>query len=514
MTLEKGGAAGKPSTPESGEPAALLQLPPWLWGYDVAGFAAAAGWSITPTSEPSTWQVRLIERTSPDHPARLRTTILVTPANAGDPDALHRLRRLAPLGHLAATTPAELVRAELDRLSDHHDDLGSWLSYVTIKIHAAPHAELERVTHETYVENLLPNLPASAMQLIELDTAVSFRVAALRALLFIAEHGDGVPTQAPDGLTFASAEGLTGDLSVGLSAYLSPLFLSHTPWVWGMGIPRPGGVIVVTFGQAISGRRGQAADVLQLFSPTTARPTALQRPTLTASQLRAAVRWWVARIDVLLVVVFDPSRYMGKQIFDARRAYEVHLGVEQLFRSVQSLSIHDRDPIARRTLFFDALDTLSGLTRTPPDRLYELTHAETVLNWLTDHLPSKVAPVLLPRAAAAVDALRQLQAGFFLDSRLTDGGLRLPNKKGGERTVGLDAATAQWLRMLRNAGHGFSSSSSRERDSVLLVAHDGRIPHDLPDLAYLYLLDLLCHPHRLQPNHGQAPSPNPTQDTP
>lgn len=192
----------------------------------------------------------------------------------------------------------------------------------------------------------------------------------------------------------------------------------------------------------------------------------------------------------------------------------MHLGVEQLFRTVQSLSIHDRDPIARRTLFFDAIDTLSGLTRTQPDSLYELTHAQTVLDRLTDDLPPDVAPVLIPRAAAAVDALRQLQAGFFLGSRLTDGGFRLPNKQGVERIVQLDAAAGQWLRMLRNAGHGFTRPRSGERDAILLVSHNGQIPHDLPDLAYLYLLDLLCHPQRLQHNQGQAPSPRPAPDVP
>jgi len=503
----------RPRTPES-VPAALLTLPDWLWGYDVAGFAAAAGWSIAPTSDATTWRVRLVERTSPVHRARLRTTLLATPANADHPDAFRRLRRLAPLGHLAATTSAELVQAELDRLANHDNDLGAWLTYITIKIHAAPHWGLERVTQETYVHNLLSSLPTAAMQLIELDTAVSFRVTALRALLYIAEYGDGVPTPAAEGLTFASAEGLTGDLNVGLAAYLSPLFLSHAPWVWGMSIPRPGGVIAVTFGQAISGRSGQAADVLQLFSPTTGRPTPPQQPGLAPPQLRAAVRWWVTQLDALLVDVFDPARYMVNQNFDTRRAYEMHLGVEQLFRTVQSLSIHDRDPIARRTLFFDAIDTLSGLTRTQPDSLYELTHAQTVLDRLTDDLPPDVAPVLIPRAAAAVDALRQLQAGFFLGSRLTDGGFRLPNKQGVERIVQLDAAAGQWLRMLRNAGHGFTRPRSGERDAILLVSHNGQIPHDLPDLAYLYLLDLLCHPQRLQHNQGQAPSPRPAPDVP
>jgi len=410
-----------------------------------------------------------------------------------------RLQRLAPLGHLAGSTHSDVVAAEIERLADQPNDLGSWLSSVVIRIHTAPHSDLEPIVQQVLVEGLLPTLPDAAVQLIELDTAVSFRVAALRALLYIAESPDA-PTQAPRsaGLTFASAEGLTGDLNVGLAAYLSPLFLSHTPWAWGVSVPRPGGVIVITFGQAIPGRRGEAADVLHLFAPTSTRPTSPARPELGTQQLRAAVRWWVRQLDALLTETLDPANYMTDGKFNTRRAYELHLGVEQLFRTVQSLSTHDRDPIARRTLFFDALDTLEGLTRTALGTRCELTHAERVLDQLEQDLPPDVAPVLLPRAHAAVTALRELQQGFFLQSRLTPDGLRLPNKRGDERTVRLDHATASWLRMLRNAGHGFSNTKERQQDAVLLAAHNGRVPHDLPDLAYLYLLDLLTHPTKLQ----------------
>src|ERR1035437_9037180 len=123
---------------------------------------------------------------------------------------------------------------------------------------------------------------------------VKCRVAAQRGVLYVS----GSPSNAisrpseSESLTFESAEGLTGDLSVGLSAYLSPLFLSCAPWVWGISVARPGGVIVLTFGEAIIGRRGEAGDALQLFSPHSAHHTAPPRPALTSELLRAAVRWW------------------------------------------------------------------------------------------------------------------------------------------------------------------------------------------------------------------------------
>lgn len=117
--------------------------------------------------------------------------------------------------------------------------------------------------------------------------------------------------------------------------------------------------------------------------------------------LREALRWWVERLDALLTDVFDPANYVdqGGQ-FQARTAFERHLGVEQLFRSVQSLSTLDRDPVARRALLFDALDTLHGLTGTHFDTSCRLSRARRTLERLTADLPSSIAPVLLPRAQA------------------------------------------------------------------------------------------------------------------
>jgi hypothetical protein len=485
----------EPSADDPGSRSAILQLPSWLWGGNLQSFAAAAGWIIDQSVDGSKWQVRLVERVQKT-PKRLRTTTLATKINADDPVAYRRLRRLAPNAHLVPATDLEVLAAEHQRMATLQDDVGAWLSSVELTILTAPHDDLEQVVQDVLVHRLHPTLSNAAVQLIELDTVVSFRVAALRALLYVSESPANAisrPSES-ESLTFESAEGLTGDLSVGLSAYLSPLFLSCAPWVWGISVARPGGVIVLTFGEAIIGRRGEAAEALQLFSPNSDHHTAPPRPALTSEQLRAAVRWWTDQLDLLLTETFDPANYMVDGEFQATRAYERHLGIEQLFRTVQSLSIHDRDPIARRALLFDALDTLEGVGRTSFDTRCQLKHAERTLQQLEIDLPSDVAPVLLSRARAGVAALRELQQGFFLKSRLTSDGLRLPDKKG-ERVVPLAEAAASWLRMLRNAGHGFSSGRGQEkRDGALLAAHNGRVPHNLPDLAYLYLLDLLAHP--------------------
>jgi len=101
---------------------------------------------------------------------------------------------------------------------------------------------------------------------------------------------------------------------------------------------------------------------------------------------------------------------------------------EQYFRTVQSLSVHDRDPVARRTMMFDALDTFQGLAGTQFDILCTLRHARRVLEELQGALSTDVSAVLLPRAQRAVAALRELQDGFFLPSRVSGGNIRLPDR--------------------------------------------------------------------------------------
>jgi len=75
----------------------------------------------------------------------------------------------------------------------------------------------------------------------------------------------------------------------------------------------------------------------------------------------------------------------------------------------------------------------------------------------------------------------------------------VPDKHGNDRMMSLEAAAAAYLRVLRNAGHAFGSrAGQRARDEVLLMSHNGEIPLDLPDLAYLYLLRLLARPEDLR----------------
>ena len=162
------------------------------------------------------------------------------------------------------------------------------------------------------------------------------------------------------------------------------------------------------------------------------------------------------------------------------------------------LLISDRDLPTRRLLGFAALDTLEGLGVIAFDQACRLSQAQATLDRLEAELTVTEAAVLLPTARRAVEALRRCQDGFFLTSRVTPSTVGVPDRSGPDRVLTKEDAVAQYLRILRNAVHGFTgeNDSQRRRDEVLLMAHDGNIPGDVSFLPYLYWVDVLLDPSR------------------
>ena len=77
-------------------------------------------------------------------------------------------------------------------------------------------------------------------------------------------------------------------------------------------------------------------------------------PAVSEAGLREALHWWAKNLDGLLTETFNPTRYVVNGELDPVAAYRGHLGLEQLFRTAQSISALDRDPVARRALLFDS----------------------------------------------------------------------------------------------------------------------------------------------------------------
>jgi hypothetical protein len=308
------------------------------------------------------------------------------------------------------------------------------------------------------------------------------------------------PEAAEGQVVFGSAWFLQSDLAFTRDAYLSPLLLSLSPWVWAIAGARVPGVIIYDFGTAIIGRTGAASELLQVFLPA-GPPTSPPRPDIGSAETAAALTWWVGQLNQVLGELTDPVNFKDRDgNYRPRRQFEVLLTVEQLGRRLQSVLATDRDTGARRLLSFSALDTLQGLGAVTFDDACRLSRAEKALQTVEQELPSTAAGMLLPTARRAVEGLRGCQEGFFLSSRIGSNGVRIPDKRGGDRTVALEDGVAGYLRVLRNASHGFTgqNDAGRRRDEILLMAHNGNVPADLGLLPYLYWLELLANPARLR----------------
>lgn len=496
MTTAVPGAATRPRP--------HVRLPGWLGGGDIDGFAQEAGLKLKPIDKGTgIWEVRTLEDYHKTPPRLVITRRLATPATIDRPDALAGLRTLpAQPGTL---DPAE-VKAELNRLATHPGDLGALGAWASLATTACPTERLEasvRAVYETILalrdDNVNDQLLGDAeVYLVEVNRALGLRYSLVRLLLRLNDNPDEFVTRPSAQLReelFASGRGLFSDTTFGLGAYLNPLLLALSPWVWAISGSRAGGVVVYSLGMPVPGRRGEPAELLQLFSPRGSLRT--ERPVgVTSGAMGAAVAWWTGQLNRLFAVITDPAHFCDQGgNYQPHRHFETLLGIEQAFRNVQSLLTHDRDINARRVLLFATLDTLAGIRSPDFDGLCQLPQACNALAEVEAAIPSAAAPVLLPNARRGTEGLRQVQDGFFLPSRVTADGVRLPGKSLGERIVARDQAAGQYLRVLRNATHGFGgthNAANRSRDEALLMAHDGDLPEDLTLLGYLYLIRLLA----------------------
>ena len=482
----------------------VVRLPTWISGGSPNQFGANARWDMTPVeTEPGAWNVSLRERCTAQPAGLVRLSRLADAATLGNLADDPSLQALAvmPFSFPGVTSP--MAQDEIQRIAaERPGDVAGVVYSLNLASITATGSELPLVIEQGLRTQLLPSLPHAAAYIVAHDPALSHRVSATRVLLQI-ESDPGLLTRKPlvgaDGLAFNSSRFLFSDTAMGLGAYLGPLFLSRAPWVWGASAGRPGAVIAYTFGQLVLGRRSEAAEPLQLYSPT--GRTAIQPAAdIDPAHFDLAFRWWVEHLDRLFTEITDPCGHVaGDGSYDVFEHFESLLSLEQAFRNVQSLSTQDRDGHAQRGMLFDALDSISGVRSPDFDEMCKLACAKKALAEAEAEMDAGTGSVLLPRARAAIAALEEVQKGFFLPSKISGSGVRLPGK-GGEMVVPFDTAAAQYLRVLRNSVHGFGGrgGTGGERNRALLAAHDGHIPADLPDLAYLYLLRLLARPEDLR----------------
>ncbi|MFK0073198.1 hypothetical protein [Arthrobacter woluwensis] len=410
---------------------------------------------------------------------------------------MHRLK------HLDGLVPEEsweaATKAHSRLVERYPQEPTALLMSMRMLISSAPTAEkAAKVVRRSFAEWFLGSAPEASCYLIEVSETLGYRYSVTRALLNTHDPARTEHGRATQDLLFESARGLFSDTTFGLSAYLDCMCTSLSPEVWAFPIGRPGAVILIIFGAPMSGQSSLPLDKIQLFSPADyGGYKSRVDPTINSSALAKAASWWIQQLNTLFSVATEPANYVRNGTYEPSMAMEKLLTLEQVFRDCQSIATATRDRHARLSLAFQALVRIQGLV---PGLTWKkvagLSEVRSTLALIQESMPAELHPVFLPRAEQAIEALEELEQGFFLANLAGEDEVRLPGPRGKEENVPRRQAVTEWLLLYRNSLHGFDKTPTL-RQRALLAAHDGRIPGAIADLAWLQLLALLARPESL-----------------
>lgn len=475
-----------------------LDVPDWLIGGHPDEAGPFAGWDLARANGGFVGRNR--ESVLGERPGLVKVSRLglsADPSNVvGYEGVVARLERYDVFSADSGTS-ARAARVQAALSARHPGNLpAALLGFRLRAMGVGTAAELPPVLAEMMAALTEEALPGAALYLIQTSPTLANRYGVARAMLHPATER---PEHRPDGTTFASSMALMNDVGYGLTAYLEPLVTSLSPHVWATTIARAGGVLIVTFGEAINATHGKATDLLALSQRDSAigdyDELAGVEQTAPAA-FRTTLRWWVERLDIVFSQLSQPANYVVDGVYHPPAAVERMAAFEQICRSVQTIG-SSRDEHARRLALFHALDSAagvsSGLSR---DRATTLRQMERLLVRLRDRIPEDAQRVLMPRAVAAVEALREVQDGFVMNSRIRPDGILLPDAQGTDVVIPLATAAKEWLRVLRNSQHGMDDPTARDR--ALLAAHNGSVSPRIADLAWLMLLEVMTFPELLE----------------
>jgi hypothetical protein len=381
-------------------PRARLRFPPWIGGNDILGYTRLVGLKATPIdASVGLWSVSSIE--AHEHRAANLISVSVLIGDQIDGARLRAALGLLP-SHARDTLNTAEVQAEVAGLMASKE-LSAVVSAFSLASVTASDEQIAEVVESSWSglrsmtvdDPTVSIFPESEVHLVTVSENLSHRFAFVRAFLQFEDNPslyDERP-EAPEGeLTFASSIELFSDTTLGLDAYLDPLFLAMSPLVWGTDGPRRGGVVVYSFGKAVQGR-GRPTELLHLHTPRGAVQTGPVVDEISREAISSALTWWTSRLNRFFALTTDPAGYRGRDgTYRPRPHFEVLLAVEQLFRHVGSILGQVRDQNAQRMLFFSALDTLAGLGGHGLQEAFSLDTATEALRFVEGDLSGSCDP--------------------------------------------------------------------------------------------------------------------------
>lgn len=342
-----------------------------------------------------------------------------------------------------------------------------------------------------FLANRLPELRGGTAIIVRVNPQLLYGQMAIARVLVRAGHDPQVlATGLRDPKALEGGAGLVSQDMLGGAMYLQAGLCAASPLHFGFVASRVGGSLVLLFPMSILSPESYQPDTLaELLRPQyLVRPRdALRVAGWALEDEEAFLGWWVASCNRLLAELVNPATHRTKSdVFDANLMLGRILTHHRLMASVQAnLAETARYDGIRWGLLFDSLDLFEGLgggLGSWSDRLTSLSFIEKELTDIREELESYpgVGHIVLPRCERAVSAMLDLATGF------RETGAQGWNNKTIENRV------RALLRALRNAGHGLRNDDNGAKNIKALMAHRSDLPTDLPDLAWLHLVWLLC----------------------
>jgi hypothetical protein len=389
------------------------------------------------------------------------------------------------------------VVAEVRRLIDRPDrSIANLVDASELLVQCVPDAELLSYLAQSLLPSLRASLEAPWVAVIRLAPEFHSRQAVIRGLLTANEAPEWLSDDKP---AFESMKGLFGGLWHGRTVLLDPLLASQFPWLPGAAVARLGsGLLVLGYGAWLGYKDNLLDDDLSgcfrvhLLSDGL-REKAPATPTLPAKSFRVAFEWWVQQTSRLVDIVLDPTLFASGEVYRPDLHYGFLHAVERMFASaVRLLTLTGLDDYSRRIHLFEVLDLLEGLGLGGYDVTLDADRLAMDIERLEKDMPPEAADLLLGRCKRAVEALRTVQQGFAPTS-VSESGVALP--KG---VAPPPKAVAQVLRQMRNGSHGMLKDLEDPAKRRILALHDGDVPDDVSDVAFLHLLRLVSRPDILE----------------
>lgn len=475
-----------------------IRFPPDLFGTGTKpGFLADfADLRVRPNNDGSCEVVTLEEYQKTTRPS-VRVILLARGTSFEDAG----LNALATVPPLSEATPADQLDAlrELRRqwLATRIDKEPEWSRFS---------GELQLAREEEVVELLrgfqAAGNPDDSLWLVTADQVLSRRLAVMRAL-FAARHAKEAWKGGSTFEGFPAARALMTNTTSGFILYLLPALYYRTPWHVGTATFRAQATIVRVLAEPEPGRDtgwGSPLDAMARYAGQMQAPT-FPPSVWAASESQAdreeLLRWWAERVGALTAFLGDFSYFR-----DNTDSYSpsVHLGtvltVERLFvTAVEMMRIRKQNEWLRKLLLFDVLDLLEGHGAGRFEQNLDLSRQRKEWTAAMNQLPGGVLRCLRPLIDGALAALEDLASSLWASSRRSGNLVQIEKKSGqGTEGIGIDRSRAEYLRILRDAHHGYRKILSNPRDLSYLASFTGEVSERLPDLVWWYLLRLLLNP--------------------